>query len=667
MQILILVVVGLVCLVGWAISSIQEAFRRAKDSKDRNAMKKARLRKIKQKWGNRKIDIDKTLEARNENIIEEHLGRLVGCRLGIIRLSKTASEIVYKTLPKRKVTYLLLQITITFHPKLWTSFGLAVLTLSVASGLVTFTLSLASAPGFHVGRGRERMSAIRVVGADEVGTSMAVTNELTGDVQRHAMSVPIGNNCSAQLSNAEITEPPRQTSTQQVSLGSPSYATAFGQSKRRPNVVLIVADDLGYRDLGCFGAPVVQTPNLDRMASEGIRFTNFVVSWPACTPSRGSILTGRYPQRNGLYELIRNNEVDCKFQFDEKSYAVSLEMTLGLDLREITIAQALSGAGYATGIVGKWDSGRARRFLPTQRGFDFFYGFANTGIDYYRHDRYGIPSLFRGNDRIQESGHATDLFQREAIRFIREHYARPFFLYVAFNAPHIASTFDKSARQVPEEFLKMYSGLVGPQDRRGGMRTDEYMALITQMDSAIGSILREIEAHGITDKTLVLFTSDNGGGDTGPLRGRKATLFEGGIRVPLIARWPGRIQSGKVSNEFTSTLEFYPSLLAAAGIARPSTRVLDGFNFLPVLQGTAKTQRNEFFWEYSKGRAARVGQWKWIESDEGSGLFDLLNDIGETRDLSADRHGILKDLQQRWVAWKKEMDESQPRGPFRDY
>src|SRR5262249_12877228 len=150
-------------------------------------------------------------------------------------------------------------------------------------------------------------------------------------------------------------------------------------------------------------------------------------------------------------------------------------------------------------------------------GFDFFYGFANTGIDYYTHDRYGIPSLFRGNDRIKESGHTTDLFQREAIGFIREHYQQPFFLYVAFNAPHIASTFDKRAQQVPEEFLKMYSGLVGPQDRRGGMRADEYMALITQMDSAIGSILREIEVRGLADKTLVLFTSDNGGGDTGPL------------------------------------------------------------------------------------------------------------------------------------------------------
>ncbi len=152
-------------------------------------------------------------------------------------------------------------------------------------------------------------------------------------------------------------------------------------SPRPPNIILIVADDLGYGDLACYGNTVVRTPHLDRMASEGVRFTDFAVSWPACTPSRSSILTGRYPQRNGLYDMIRNNEVNWKFQFDEENYATSPEMTLGLDLREITIGQALQRAGYATGIIGKWDSGRARRYLPLQRGFDFFYGFANTGID----------------------------------------------------------------------------------------------------------------------------------------------------------------------------------------------------------------------------------------------------------------------------------------------
>src|SRR3954447_20176840 len=201
----------------------------------------------------------------------------------------------------------------------------------------------------------------------------------------------------------------------------PARAQASG---RRPNIVLIVSDDQGYRDLGCFGSPEIRSPNIDHLAEGGIRLTNFYVTWPACTPSRGSLLTGRYPQRNGLYDMIRNDLVDYDYRYDEVTYALSPEMTLGLDVREITIAQPLREAGYATGIVGKWDSGRARRFLPLQRGFDSFYGFANTGIDYWTHDRYGIPSLFRDNARIEEEGYATDLFRREALRFIEQHQDR---------------------------------------------------------------------------------------------------------------------------------------------------------------------------------------------------------------------------------------------------
>lgn len=447
-------------------------------------------------------------------------------------------------------------------------------------------------------------------------------------------------------------------------LGMAAGATVLpGAAARRPNIVLIVADDLGYSDPGCYGNQEIRTPHIDRLAADGVRFTDYCVSWPACTPSRGSILTGRYPQRNGLYDMIRNDEVNWKYQFDEAGYAVSPEMTLGLDLREVTIGRALKDAGYATGVVGKWDSGRARRFLPLQRGFDFFYGFANTGIDYYTHERYGIPSMFRGNERIKESGHATDLFRREALRFVEENRTRPFFLYLPFNAPHMASTFDREAPQVPAEWLKLYGG--NPKDGRA-----QYCALVSQFDDAVGAVLAELRRHGLEQNTLVLFTSDNGGSgpvNNVPLRGGKTQMFEGGIRVPMIARWPGRLPAGTVNQDFASSLELFPTLLAAAGGSPPKGVKLDGFNLLPALEGSTRLPRRDFFWQRRNEKAARVGQWKWVESKRGGGLFDLANDIGEKNDLSAKNPAMLAEMKGRWAAWRKEMDASEPRGPFRDY
>ncbi|MBK9168405.1 MAG: sulfatase-like hydrolase/transferase [Bryobacterales bacterium] len=435
---------------------------------------------------------------------------------------------------------------------------------------------------------------------------------------------------------------------------------ARGQTTRPPNIVLIVADDLGYADLGCYGHRLNRTPHLDRLAAEGIRFTDFYVSWPACTPSRSSILTGRYPQRNGLYDMIRNNEVNWKHQFTEEEYAVSPEMALGLDLREITIAQVLKQAGYTTGVVGKWDSGRARRFLPLQRGFDFFYGFANTGIDYYTHERYGVPSMFRGNERIKESGHATDLFRRESLRFIDQAGSRPFFLYVPFNAPHGASTFDRDARQAPEEYLRKFPG-----DPRA-----QYRAWVTHLDDAVGEILATLRKRGLEDNTLVLFTSDNGGSardSNAPLRGGKAQMFEGGIRVPLVARWPGRIPAGKVSHVFATTLEFFPTFAKIAGGTLPAGTPLDGVDFLHTLRGDPAPVRSGMFWQRRGDKAARTGNWKWVESERGGGLFDLSTDIGEEKDLSHERPADLARVKGEWQRWRKEMDAAEPRGPFRDY
>ncbi len=436
--------------------------------------------------------------------------------------------------------------------------------------------------------------------------------------------------------------------------------------RRPPNVVLIVSDDQGYHDLGCYGNQTIKTPHLDRLASQGVRLTDFYVAWPACTPSRGALLTGRYPQRNGLYDMIRNDLVNYDYQYDEVTYALSNEMILGLDLREITVAQVLKTAGYTSGVFGKWDSGRARRFLPLQRGFNDFYGFANTGIDYWTHERYGVPSMFRGNDRVKEKGYATDLFRREAVRFIRENKDRPFFLYVPFNAPHGASNLQRPGAQAPESYIKTYAD--AGHDAKS--KKTVYMACVTAMDDAIGEILDLLKKLDLERDTLVIFFSDNGGGggaDNSPLRGRKAQMFEGGNRVPCLVRWPGVIPVGTVCREFLSAMEILPTLAAVTGAKLPKGVILDGFDMLPVIKGESPSKRKEMFWERRTDKAARVGNYKWVDSERGGGLFDLSKDIGEQHDLSKEKPKVLAQVKARFAAWKKAMQEAEPRGPFRNY
>ncbi len=451
-------------------------------------------------------------------------------------------------------------------------------------------------------------------------------------------------------------------------------STALGA---RPNVILIVSDDQGYPDLGCVGSKPLVTPHLDRLAAEGVRATSFYVTWPACTPSRGSILTGRYPQRNGLYDMIRNDLVNYGHRFSAEEYAVSPEMTLGLDVRERTIGDMLKTAGYATGVVGKWDMGQARRFLPLQRGFDFFYGHGNNGIDYYTHERYGVPSLFRGNARTQEDKgtYVTDVFKREALRFVGEQAGkRPFFLYLPFNAPHGASSFGEGTVegekkkgegvQAPEKYVAMYRGKVKDE------KLARYCGAVTCMDEAIGEILKLLDDRQIAAETLVMFLSDNGGSGNGgnaPLKGSKSTMWEGGLRVPFIARWPGKLPAGRVTDEFLTSLELVPTILAATGAQAPSAVKLDGFDMLPVLRGEATSPRKEMFWQRRGDRAARFENWKWLESAKGSGLYDLSRDIGETNDLAQEKPEVLRMMRSKFAAWREAMDGSEPRGPFRDY
>jgi arylsulfatase A-like enzyme len=454
-------------------------------------------------------------------------------------------------------------------------------------------------------------------------------------------------------------------------------AHAFAASSSQPNILLIVSDDQGWPDLGCMGLKKIDTPNLDRLAGEGVRGTQFYVTWPACTPSRGSILTGRYPQRNGLYDMVRNDMVNYGYVFPPDEYAVSPEMTLGLDPKEKTLGDLMKSAGYRTGMVGKWDMGQAKRYLPLQRGFDFFYGHGNNGIDYYTHERYGVHSMFSGNARTaaDKGTYATDLFKRESLRFINTAPAgKPWFLYLCFNAPHGASSFSGKMRdngrkeaegvQAPPEYAEPYVKRGVPE------RLARYMGAVTCMDKAIGEILAQVKARGEEQNTLVVFISDNGGSGNGgnaPLRGQKSTMWEGGLSVPMIARWPGKLPAGKVTNEFLTSLEFFPTFAKISGAKPPAGVKLDGFDMLPTLRGEKPSPRTEMFWKRRGDYAVRMGQWKFAKTGDVTGLFDLATDRAEKNDLSKQKPELAAKLNQRFEQWLAEMDASEPRGPFRDY
>ena len=462
-----------------------------------------------------------------------------------------------------------------------------------------------------------------------------------------------------------------------ASLAVAGCAGAAGRAGagRPPNILLIVSDDQGYADLGCYGGREIKTPHLDRLAARGVRLTSFYVAWPACTPSRGSLLTGRYPQRNGTCDMFRNDLVDHDYRYPPEEYAVSWEMIGGMDTREVLLPRALQRAGYRSGIFGKWDLGQLHRFLPLQRGFDEFYGFTNTGIDYWTHERYGVPSMRRGNRPTTEDKgtYATDLFRREALRFLRQNRDRPFFCYVPFNAPHAASNLERPRPgvQAPLEAIRRHYGTYDPQQpHTQEARRKRYMAAVTCMDDAIGEMLDTLDETGAAANTIVIFFSDNGGSgpaDNGPLRGGKGRMFEGGLRVPCLVAWPGVVPPGTVCDGFLTAMDILPTLCAAAGVGPPHGVVLDGFDVTGVLAGKRESPRKEMFWKRRGDVAARVGNWKWVESAGGSGLFDLSSDLGEQNDLAAARPDVLRRLKTRFAAWQKQMADAEPRRPFRDF
>ena len=411
--------------------------------------------------------------------------------------------------------------------------------------------------------------------------------------------------------------------------------------KDRPNIVLVNCDDLGYGDIGCYGSTCNKTPVLDRLAAEGVRFTDFYMAAPVCTPSRAAMMTGCYPQRVSLDRV------------DNGDWVLFPGQSMGLSPEEITIAALLKRQGYATKLVGKWHLGDQEPFLPTRHGFDSYYGipFSNDmGLMTWFEDFNHFPPLplMRDEQVIQEQPDQASLTERyveECVRFIRESRDEPFFLYLAHMYVHVPI-------YAPQRFLDASAN--GP-----------YGAAVECVDWAAGAVMYELKRLGLDENTIVIFTSDNGsqvgdgGGSNAPLRGTKGTTWEGGQRLPCIVRWPGVVPAGCECGEMTTSMDFLPTLAALAGTAAPDDRMIDGKDVreLWLTPGDAASPHEAFFYYLcDRLEAVRAGKWKLhVERNE---LYDLAADIGETTNV-IDRHpDVVKELSALADACRRDLGDA---------
>jgi arylsulfatase A-like enzyme len=429
-------------------------------------------------------------------------------------------------------------------------------------------------------------------------------------------------------------------------------------AETRPNILLIVADDLGYNDVGFQGCRDIPTPNLDRLAASGVRCTNGYVSYPVCSPSRAGFLTGRYQQRFG-------------HEFNPKWDPAST--THGLPLTQTTIADALRGADYTTGMVGKWHQGAHPQFHPNRRGFDEFFGFLGGGHRYFPDThidvevgagKKGAPvdaehasPMMRNGVEEPEQGELTTRLGNEATAYVSRHAkdAKPWFLYLAFNAPH-------TPLQAREDMLKRFAAI--KDERR---RT--YAAMVATEDEAVGKVLAALESSGQRDRTLIFFFSDNGGPMTKrnanasmntPLRGQKGDIWEGGIRVPFVVSWPGKLPAGRTYEHPVISLDALPTALAAAGAKRdPKRPALDGVDLVPFLSGkNSAAPHARLLWRMDGGEAfaVREGNWKWLRTySNPPELYDLAKDIGESRNLAKEKPEIAARLAAVAANWSREL------------
>ena len=413
--------------------------------------------------------------------------------------------------------------------------------------------------------------------------------------------------------------------------GQPAASPAAASTGRRPNIILIVADDLGYADLGCQGAKDIATPQVDSLAANGVRFTNGYVSCPVCSPTRAGLMTGRYQQRFG-------------HEFNPGP-ATQADANFGLPLGQKTIADDLKAAGYTTGMVGKWHLGYKPEFHPMKRGFDAFFGFPGGAHSYTDPKAESGNPILRGLEPVDEKEYLTDAFGREAAAFIDQHAREPFFLYLPFNAVH-------TPNQVPERYLQRFASIENPLRR-------SLAAKLSAMDDAVGRVLEAVRKNHLDESTLIFFHSDNGGPTAGngsrnnPLSGFKSQVLEGGIRVPFIMQWKGTLPAAQVYERPVISLDILPTAVAAAGGTVPADRGIDGVNLLPFLRREQSgSPHDKLFWRFGASHAMRRGDDKLVvQNGETPQLFNLVKDVAEKHDLAAEKPELLRELQSDYDAW----------------
>ncbi|TVY08819.1 sulfatase-like hydrolase/transferase [Paenibacillus cremeus] len=417
--------------------------------------------------------------------------------------------------------------------------------------------------------------------------------------------------------------------------------TPSSKLRKQPNVIIILADDMGYGDPSCYNG-WIDTPNIDRLAAEGMAFTDFHSSGAVCSPTRAGLLTGRYQQRAGIDGVI----------------TAAKHRHLGLKPQEITVSKLLQGSGYATAVFGKWHLGYEKQFNPIYHGFDQFRGYVAGNVDYISHiDQTGVSDWWDQDQLVDEPGYVTHLVTQHSIEFIRENNDRPFLLYVAHEAPHYPY-------QGPNDKADRVVGGTFPAKGSREDQKEAYREMVQEMDKGIGEILDVLQQMDLDRDTLIVFFSDNGGvplGSNGPLRGYKNDLWEGGHRVPAIVRWPGRIKPGTTCSESVISIDIMPTMLDICGAAVPEGHRLDGVSLASCLLDQTPPRARTLFWKNGDQHAVRSGQWKLLvgakgmEGDASLGLFDLSSDLSEQNNVAEQFPEVVAELQRQLDEWIRDI------------